>query len=248
MDFLTRTRLLIGDEAIQKLESSTVAIFGIGGVGSFAVEALGRCGVGNLALIDSDKINITNANRQIHSNEKTVGRYKVDVMKERLEEINPAIKVQTYNRMYNEDTKDELINGSYDYVIDAIDTVSSKISLIINCIDRGIPIVSSMGAGNKLDPAKLRIADLYETSMCPLAKIMRHELKKQGIKALKVVYSTEKPLKINTVFETQKESGEKSDANISIYNKAPIGSIAFVPSVAGLMLASVAARDLIGIP
>ena len=248
MDFLSRTRLLIGDEAIQKLKSSTVAIFGIGGVGSFAVEALGRCGIGNLVLIDSDKINITNVNRQIHSTEKTVGRYKVDVMKERLEDINPAVKVQTCNRMYNEDTKDELIHDSYDYVIDAIDTVSSKISLIINCIDRGIPIVSSMGAGNKLDPAKLRIADIYETSMCPLAKIMRHELKKQGVKALKVVYSTEKPLKINAVFETRNESGEKGDANTSIYNKAPIGSIAFVPSVAGLMLASVAVRDLIGIP
>lgn len=248
MDFLSRTRLLVGDGAIQKLESSTVAIFGIGGVGSFAVEALGRCGVGNLVLIDYDEINVSNINRQIHSTQKTIGLSKVDVMKERLEEINPNIKVQTYKRMYNENTKNELLSDSYDYVIDAIDTVSSKINLIINCIERGIPIVSSMGAGNKLDPAKLKIADIYETSMCPLAKVIRHELKKQGIKALKVVYSTEKPLKITAGFETQGETGENGTGNSSIYNKPPIGSISFVPSVAGLMLASVAARDLIGIP
>lgn len=238
MDFLSRTELLIGNIAIEKLKSSTVAIFGIGGVGSFAAEALGRCGIGSLVLIDYDKINESNINRQIHSTNKTIGQNKVDAMKERLNEINPMIKVKTYTKMYNDITKDKLINNNYDYVIDAIDIVSSKTSLIINCINAGIPIISSMGAGNKLDPTKFKVADIYDTNMCPLAKIMRHELKKHGVKSLKVVYSTEKPFKAKE-FESTLNSKN---------NNLLIGSISFVPSVAGLVLASVVVRDLIGIP
>lgn len=247
MDFLVRTRLLIGDEALGILKSSTVAIFGIGGVGSFAAEALGRCGIGKLVLIDFDRINISNINRQIHSTGKTIGRYKVDVMKERLQEINPWIEVEVFKEIYNEDTKNKLIKYNYDYVIDAIDTISSKISLIISCKNMNIPIVSSMGAGNKLDPTKLKIADVYETKMCPLAKVIRYELKKHGIKSLKVVFSTEKPIKItlNESIDNSFRMVENTPDNM--YSKPPIGSVSFVPSAAGLMLASVAARELIGI-
>lgn len=229
MNFLSRTELLIGKEAIGKLKQSTVAIFGIGGVGSFTTEALARSGIGNLVLIDYDKINESNINRQIHATSKTIGLYKVDVMKERLKDINPKIKVQTYKKMYKEDTKEELISNNYDYVVDAIDMVPSKISLILNCIDRGIPIISSMGAGNKLDPTGFKVADIFETKMCPLARVIRNELKKHSIKSLKVVYSTEKPIKTVTGY---------SDA---------IGSISFVPSAAGLILSSVVVRELIGV-
>lgn len=182
MNFLSRTELLIGSNSLEKLKSSQIAIFGIGGVGSFAAEALGRCGVGNLVLIDYDVINETNINRQIHSTTKTIGRAKVEVMKERLIEINPNINVKTYREMYNENTSKNLINKDYDYVIDAIDIVSSKIHLIIKCIEAKIPIVSSMGAGNKLDPTKFEVTDIYNTTMCPLAKVMRHELKKEVCK------------------------------------------------------------------
>lgn len=229
MNFLSRTELLIGKEAIGKLKQSTVAIFGIGGVGSFTTEALARSGIGNLVLIDYDKINESNINRQIHATSKTIGFYKVDVMKERLKDINPEIKVQTYKKMYNEDTKEELISNNYDYVVDAIDMVPSKINLILNCIDRGIPIISSMGAGNKLDPTGFKVADIFETKMCPLARVIRNELKKHSIKSLKVVYSTEKPIK-----------------TVAGYSDA-IGSISFVPSAAGLILSSVVVRELIGV-
>lgn len=248
MDFLSRTRILIGDEALLKLKNSTVAIFGIGGVGSFAAEALGRCGVGNLVLIDFDRINISNINRQIHSTGKTIGRYKVDVMKERLEEINPWIEVQTYKETYNEDTKNLLLKNNYDYVIDAIDTVTSKINLIVSCTDMKIPIVSSMGAGNKLDPSRLKIGDIYETKMCPLAKVIRYELKKQGVQALKVVYSTEKPLNINENNHITEISSKTDNVSAKVRLRPPVGSISFVPSVAGLMLASIAVRDMIGVP
>ena len=248
MDFLVRTRLLIGDEALGILKSSTIAVFGIGGVGSFTAEALGRCGVGKLILIDFDRINVSNINRQIHSTGKTIGRYKVDAMKERLQEINPWIEVQTFKEIYNEDTKSGLIKNSYDYVIDAIDTISSKISLIVNCKNMNIPIVSSMGAGNKLDPSKLKIADIYETKMCPLAKVIRNELKKREIESLKVVYSNEKPIKININKSADDLSAKTENESGKIFKKPPIGSVSFVPSAAGLMLASVAIRELIGVP
>ena len=238
MNFLTGTELLIGKEAIAKLRQSTVAIFGIGGVGSFAAEALGRCGIGNLVLIDHDIINESNINRQIHATSKTINCYKVDIMKERLIEINPKIKIKTFTKMYNDLSKEELLSKEYDYVVDAIDTISGKVSLIINCIEKGIPIISSMGAGNKLDPTKFMVADIYETKMCPLAKIIRRELKKYGIDSLKVVYSTEKPI-IPAI-----KTGEKI-GNSSLINNKVLGSISFVPSAAGLILSSVVVNDLI---
>jgi len=227
-----RTQLLIGEKAIEKLKDSKVAIFGIGGVGSFSAEALGRCGVGNLVLIDYDTINVTNINRQLHSTTKTVGRYKVDVMRERLLEINPHIKVTAINRKYHHDIADEIIKKDYDYIIDAIDMISAKISLIVTSINKGIPIVSSMGAGNKLDPTKFEVTDIYKTEMCPLAKVLRYELRKHGIKKLKVVYSKEKPIK------TTMKMPENPSKNVP-------GSISFVPSVAGLILASVVVNDII---
>jgi len=238
MNFLTRTELLIGKEAIAKLRQSTVAIFGIGGVGSFAAEALGRCGIGNLVLVDHDIINESNINRQIHATSKTINCYKVDIMKERLIEINPKIKIKTFTKMYNDLSKEELLSKEYDYVVDAIDTISGKVSLIINCIEKDIPIISSMGAGNKLDPTKFMVADIYETKMCPLAKIIRRELKKYGIDSLKVVYSTEKPI-IPAI-----KTGEKI-GNSSLINNKVLGSISFVPSAAGLILSSVVVNDLI---
>lgn len=238
MNFLTGTELLIGKEAIAKLRQSTVAIFGIGGVGSFAAEALGRCGIGNLVLVDHDIINESNINRQIHATSKTINCYKVDIMKERLIEINPKIKIKTFTKMYNDLSKEELLSKEYDYVVDAIDTISGKVSLIINCIEKDIPIISSMGAGNKLDPTKFMVADIYETKMCPLAKIIRRELKKYDIDSLKVVYSTEKPI-IPAI-----KTGEKI-GNSSLINNKVLGSISFVPSAAGLILSSVVVNDLI---
>jgi len=227
-----RTQLLIGEQAVEKLKASKVAIFGIGGVGSFAAEALGRCGVGELVLIDYDTINTTNINRQIHSTTKTLGRYKVDVMKERLLEINPDIKVTAINKKYNQESSHEILNVDYDYIIDAIDMVTAKINLIVTATRLNIPIVSSMGAGNKLDPTKFEVTDIYKTEMCPLAKVLRHELKKHGVKKLKVVYSKEKPIKA-----TMKMPDNPS--------KNVPGSISFVPSVAGLILASVVVNDII---
>lgn len=227
-----RTKLLIGEKGLEKLKASKIAIFGIGGVGSFAAEALGRCGVGELVLVDYDTISITNINRQLHSTTKTIGKYKVDVMKERLIEINPDIHITTYIEKYNEETSRILLKDDYDYIIDAIDMVSSKINLIVRSIEMNIPIVSSMGTGNKLDPTKLEVTDIYKTEMCPLAKVIRHELKKQGVKKLKVVYSKERPIK------SAIKMSENSSKNIP-------GSISFVPSAAGLILASVAVNDIL---
>lgn len=218
-----RTELLIGEEGIKKLKDSKIAIFGIGGVGSFAAEALGRCGVGELVLVDYDTINDTNLNRQLHSTTKTIGKYKVDAMKERLLEVNPEIRIHTHKDKYNQDTSDVLLNKDYDYVIDAIDMVTSKINLIVKSIEMNIPIISSMGAGNKLDPSMFEVADIYKTEMCPLAKVLRYELRKHGVKKLKVVYSKERPIKT---------------ANVP-------GSISFVPSTAGLILASVVVKDIL---
>lgn len=242
MNFLSRTELLIGRDSLEKLKYSQVAIFGIGGVGSYAAEALGRCGIGKLVLIDYDIIDETNINRQIHSTANTIGRVKVEVMKERLLEINPSINVDIYNEMYCENTSNYLICKEYDYVIDAIDMVSSKIDLIVKCIEAGIPIVSSMGAGNKVDPTKFEVADIYDTTMCPLAKVMRHELKKRGVQKLKVVFSKEKPLKRVSEFKEKDIDKSLNNAN----KKISPGSISFVPSVAGLILASVVVRDIIG--
>jgi len=230
----SRIELLIGSKAIKKLKKSKVAVFGIGGVGSFAVEALVRAGVGNIVLIDYDNICVTNINRQIHATSKTVGRSKVEVMKERILEINPQVDVAAFQRQYDKDTAHNLISKDYDYVIDAIDMVSSKIDLIVRCKSMGISIISSMGTGNKLDPTLLRVADIYETCICPLARVMRSELRKRDVKSLKVVYSTEEPVK-------SEGKGEMSFTGSSYI----IGSSSFVPPAAGLILAGEVIKDLI---
>ena len=191
----SRTELLFGKEAMEKLEGSRVAVFGIGGVGGYAVEALARSGVGELDLIDDDKVCLTNINRQIIATRSTVGKYKVDVAEQRVKDINPNIKVNTYKCFYMPDTADQFDFTQYDYVIDAIDTVTGKLELIKRAEAVNVPIISSMGAGNKLDPTAFKVADIYSTSVCPLAKVMRRELRKLGIKKLKVVYSEEMPIR-----------------------------------------------------
>jgi len=226
-----RTELLLGKEGMEKLSRSKVAVFGIGGVGSFTCEALVRSGLGKIVLVDYDIIDISNINRQIHATSKTVGLAKVEVMKERLLDINPELKVVTYKEKYNEETKEKLISTDYDYVVDAIDMVTSKIDLIATCKEKNIPIISSMGAGNKLNPTLLQVGDIYSTHTCPLAKVMRRELKKKNIKELKVVWSRENPMKVNL---------ERDEIR-----KAVPGSVAFVPSVAGLILASEVIKDLV---
>ncbi|MEA4847723.1 MAG: tRNA threonylcarbamoyladenosine dehydratase [Clostridiaceae bacterium] len=247
MNSFSRTELLIGKEGIDKLKKSTVAIFGIGGVGSYAAEALCRCGTGRLVLIDYDDICLTNINRQIHATRKTVGKPKVEAMKERLADINPEAEIVIHNKLYNEETSKELLLPDYDYVVDAIDMVTSKISLIMKCIEMNIPVISCMGAGNKLDPTKLMIADIYETSVCPLAKVMRYELRKRGVKELKVVYSKEEPIVPKAGIATCKTNcicSNKEIANCAKRRQIP-GSISFVPSAAGLIIASAVVRDIL---
>ena len=190
----SRTELLIGKEGMQRLQDARVAVFGIGGVGGYTVEALARSGIGTLDLIDDDKVCLTNINRQIYATRKTVGKYKVDVAKERILEINPEAKVNIYKTFYLPDTAEQFDFSQYDYVVDAIDTVSGKLQLVVQAEQSGVPVISSMGAGNKMDPTAFQVADIYKTSVCPLAKVMRRELKKRGINHLKVVYSKEKPL------------------------------------------------------
>jgi tRNA A37 threonylcarbamoyladenosine dehydratase len=249
MDWYSRTELLIGKDGVDKLKNSKVAIFGIGGVGAYTAEALGRAGVGNLVLIDYDDICLTNINRQIHATRKTVGKSKVDTMKERLLDINPKMNVLTFKELYNEETAEHLLTADLDYVVDAIDMVSSKLDLITRCLGMKIPVISCMGAGNKFDPTKLEIADIYKTSICPLAKVIRKELRKKGIKKLKVVYSKELPV---TPIETEKNCknncicSNKDLAKCTHRRQIP-GSISFVPSAAGLILASAVVRDILGI-
>jgi tRNA A37 threonylcarbamoyladenosine dehydratase len=232
VDIFSRTELLIGKEGLLKLKNSTVAVFGIGGVGSFAVEGLVRAGIGKLVLIDGDDVCVTNLNRQIHATTFTIGKPKVDVMKDRILAINPEAQVLTFKEFYSSKNSDKLLSKEYDYVIDAIDRVPSKVDLIAKCTLLGIPIISSMGAGNKLDPTKFEVGDIYQTSVCPLAKVMRRELRKRGIKSLKVVYSKEEPIK----------NFYRSEAKIS---KPAPGSISFVPSVVGLILAAEVVKDLL---
>ena len=220
----SRTELLIGKENVERLGRARVAVFGVGGVGGYAVEALVRSGVGTLDLIDADVVSLSNVNRQIIATEKTVGRAKVDVAKERALEINPDIKVNTYKIFYLPETAGQFDFTLYDYVVDAIDTVTGKLGLIMQAKEAGVPVISCMGAGNKLDAAAFRVEDIYRTSVCPLAKVMRRELKKRGVKDLKVVYSKEEPVKKG--------------------NQIP-GSIAFVPPAAGLILAGEVVKDLL---
>ncbi|MBM7582290.1 tRNA A37 threonylcarbamoyladenosine dehydratase [Caldicoprobacter guelmensis] len=248
-----RTQWLIGEQALKKLNSSTVAVFGIGGVGSFAVEALARCGVGTLILVDYDRVCPTNINRQIHADVTTIGRPKVDAMKERLLKINPDLRVICRAAFYGPDTADELLDIGCDYVIDAIDTIGSKVDLVVRCKQKGIPIISSMGAGNKMDPTAFRVGDIYQTSVDPIAKVMRRELKKRGIDSLKVVYSTEPPIKPKYTFvdgfgDLNKEDEVEVVAAPPRRRKHPPGSISFVPPVVGFILASEVVKDLIGWP
>ena len=229
----SRTELILGKEAMEKLAESRVAVFGIGGVGGYVVEALTRSGVGAIDVIDNDKICLTNVNRQIYATLKTVGKYKVDVAAERILEINPNVKVTAHKTFYTPETADEFDFTQYDYVVDAIDTVTGKIGLVLQAQAAATPIISSMGAGNKLDPTAFEVADLYETSVCPLAKVMRRELSRRGVKSLKVVYSKEKPL-------VPAENEEKDGAKRQIP-----GSNAFVPPVVGLIIAGEVIKDLI---
>ena len=238
LDQFSRTRLLLGQEGMDKLAKARVAVFGVGGVGGYAVEALARSGVGALDLIDNDKVCLTNINRQIIATHKSIGQYKVDVAEERIKDINPGCTVRTYKTFYMPDTANQFNFYEYDYVIDAIDTVTGKIELVMQADKCGTPIISSMGAGNKLDPAAFEVADIYKTSVCPLAKVMRRELKKRGIKSLKVVYSKEEPIRpVEDAPEEEREISQKRDIP---------GSTAFVPSVAGLIIAGEVIKDLTG--
>ncbi|MDD2376556.1 MAG: tRNA threonylcarbamoyladenosine dehydratase [Clostridia bacterium] len=243
----SRTELLLGKVSMKKLQNSKVAIFGIGGVGSYAVEGLARAGIGKFILIDDDKICITNINRQIHATSKTVGVEKVEAMKNRILEINPKAEVITHNTFFNIDKAEELISIEYDYIIDAIDTITSKLDLIVKAKEKNIPIISSMGAGNKLDPTRFEIADINKTSMCPLAKVIRRELRKRNIYSLKTVYSREEPLtpisEDDNSFKNNCICPKETVKKCTVKRQIP-GSISFVPSVVGLIIASEVVKDL----
>lgn len=228
----SRTEALLGADAIEKLKNARVAVFGIGGVGSYVVEALARAGVGALDLIDSDTVAESNINRQLIALHSTVGRDKVEVAKERIADINPDCKVRTYKTFYLPENAGDFDMSEYDYIVDAIDTVSGKISLVCGAESAGVPIICSMGTGNKLDPTRFEVADIYGTSVCPLARVMRTELKKRGIKKLKVVYSKEEPL------------AAKTELKDGVRRSVP-ASVSFVPSVAGLIIAGEVIKDLI---
>ncbi len=244
----SREELLIGKNALEKLKASKVAVYGVGGVGSFVVEALVRAGVGKFVLVDDDLVCITNINRQLHATSKTVGRPKVEVMRERLLEINPRAMVTAIKRFYLPDIAAEIFQGDEDYIVDAIDTVTAKLDLIVRAKALGIPVISAMGAGNKLDPTRFEVTDIYKTSMDPLAKVMRRELKKRGVKSLKVVYSKEQPITPSATEENDCTSGtvltEGTETKCTSRRQIP-GSISFVPSVAGLIIAGEVVRDLI---
>ncbi len=234
-DRFSRAKMLLGDENIKRLSKARVAVFGLGGVGGYAAEALARSGVGALDLIDNDVVSMTNINRQIYALQSTLGRYKTDVARERILDINPDCTVRTHTLFYAQKTADEIELSEFDCIIDAIDTVTAKIELIVRASEKGVQIVSSMGAGNKLDPSAFEAADIYDTSVCPLAKVMRKELRKRGIERLRVVYSKEKPIKAS---ETDEQTNRRS---------LP-GSSAFAPPAAGLILAAEAVKALIETP
>ncbi|MCR5207556.1 MAG: tRNA threonylcarbamoyladenosine dehydratase [Eubacterium sp.] len=234
MDFYSRTELLLGGEAMEKLKNSHVAVFGIGGVGGYVCEALARSGVGTLTLVDNDTVSVTNINRQIIALQSTVGMLKTDAAEARLKDINPDIKIIKKNCFYLPETADEFSLGEYDYIVDAVDTVTAKLSLALNAQTAGTPIISSMGTGNKLDASMLRVSDIFDTRACPLARVMRKECKARGIRALKCVYSEEDAL-------TPLESGETKGTQ----NRPVPGSTAFVPGAAGLIIAGEVIKDLI---
>lgn len=226
----SRTELLLGKDGVEKLKNSSVAVFGVGGVGSYIAEGLVRSGIGKITLVDNDTVNITNINRQLIALHSTMDRLKVDAARERLLDINPKLKIQTYDCFY---TGSEVELSGFDYIADAIDSVRAKVSLIENAYRLGVPIISSMGTGNKLDPTKLVVTDINKTQMCPLAKVLRYELRKRSVKKLKVVYSTEQPC-------PHKEESEETGGN-----RKTIGSVSFVPSVAGLIIAGEIVKDIL---
>lgn len=230
MERFSRTELLLGAAGINKLHESCVAVFGIGGVGSYVVEGLARSGVGHLVLIDADTVSVSNINRQLPALTSTVGRVKAEVMAERVRDINPDIKVDIIKDFYLPESADRFFIADYDYIVDAVDTVAAKIDLAVQAQERNIPIIASMGAGNKLDPTRFEVADIYKTSVCPLARALRHKLKKAGVRKLKVVYSREEPVHRTT----ESDNGHPTP-----------GSVAFVPSVAGLIIAGEVVKDLI---
>lgn len=244
----SRSQLLVGPDGMDRLRKANVLIFGIGGVGGYAAEALARSGVGNFTLVDDDKVCLTNINRQIIATRKTVGKYKAEVMSERIKEINPEANVEVRKCFYLPENADTFDFSQYSYIIDAVDTVTAKIEIIMQAQKTGVPVISCMGAGNKMDPTKFEVTDIYKTSMCPLAKVMRRELKKRGVKKLKVVYSSEKPIRPLEDMSiscrqhcicppgTVRKCTERRDIP---------GSMAFVPSVAGLILAGEVVKDLI---
>ncbi|HPO12702.1 MAG TPA: tRNA threonylcarbamoyladenosine dehydratase [Candidatus Hydrogenedentes bacterium] len=244
---LSRTELLIGKEALNLLRAKKVAILGIGGVGSFAVEALARCGIGHLLIVDDDTVCLTNLNRQIHATRATIGKRKVDVMKKRIAEIDPKIMVDARHVRVTADNVCDILDASVDYVIDALDTISAKIAIAEYCFHHSIPIISCMGAGNKLDPTKFAVADVYTTRVCPLAKVMRNELRKRNIPRLKVVYSEENPLKPLDANEMEGEGVAGEGGKHGGRGYIP-SSISFVPPVAGFILAGEAIKDLIQTP
>ena len=223
LEQFSRTQMLLGQDAIELLNKKRVAVFGIGGVGGYVCEALVRSGIGSFDLIDSDKVSITNLNRQIIATHKTIGMYKVDVMKERMLDINPDVNVEIHRCFFLPENADDFSFQEYDYVVDAVDTVTAKIELILRAKKDGVPIISAMGAGNKLDPSRFKVADIYETTVCPLARVMRRELKKRDIESLKVVYSDEPPIKTDADFP---------------------GSTAFTPAAMGLVIAGEIVKDL----
>ena len=244
-DAFSRSSLLLGDAAMDRLASAKVAVFGIGGVGSFVAEALARTGIGSFVLVDDDCVCLTNINRQLIALRSTVGKPKVAVMRDRILDINPKAKVEIFQEFYNAESAPRMLTPDLSYAVDAIDTVSSKIDLILRCGELGIPIVSSMGAGNKLDPTRFRLGDIYETSVCPLARVMRRELRKRGVEKLTVVYSTEEPIQL-----VESENPCRTDCicpkkdRTCVGRRSVPGSVAFVPSAAGLILASKVVADL----
>lgn len=237
----SRTELLFGTMAMEKLAGARVAVFGIGGVGGYTVEALVRSGIGEIDLIDSDTVSLTNLNRQIIATKSSIGKYKVDVMQDRIMDINPDVKVHVHKCFYLPETKDQFDFSQYDYVVDAVDTVTAKLQIVEEAEAAGVPVISSMGAGNKLDPAAFQVADIYKTSVCPLAKVMRRELKKRGIKKLKVVYSQELPVMPDPELLS---SYSEEVSPLAPQKRSVPGSVAFVPSVAGLIIAGEVLKDL----
>lgn len=234
----SRTELLLGKEAMNKLSNARVAVFGVGGVGGYVCEALARSGVGKIDLIDNDEVCLTNLNRQIIATTSTIGKYKTEVMKDRILEINKDAQVRVYNCFFLPENADEFPFDEYDYIVDAVDTVTAKIELVMKAKEHNVKIISSMGAGNKLDPTAFRVADIYKTNVCPLAKVMRRELKKRGVDKLKVVYSEEKPL---VPIQDMSLDGEEST---TVKKRAIPGSVAFVPSVVGLIIAGEVIKDI----